>query len=159
MENETKLVVKRTFNAPRSLVFNAWTQPEHLQKWWAPEGFTAKYCSVDLREGGLFRYCMSNGEVDFWGKGTYTIINKPHHIQYTDVFSDKDGNDVPPSYYGMQSNVLSHSLVDVTFEELNNQTLVTITVSDVLEMGEEKEMAVQGWNVMFDKLEKVLAHS
>lgn len=157
MENKNELVVKRTFKAPRLLVFNAWTQPEHIKNWWAPEGFSNSYCTVDLRVGGLFRYCMTNGENDFWGKGMYTIVDKPKHIQYTDIFTDKDGNDVPPSFYGMQSDVLSSSLVDVTFEEEDNQTTVTITVSNVLEIGEEREMAIQGWNVMFDKLEKVLA--
>lgn len=157
MENETKLVITRTFKAPRLLVFNAWTQPDHIKNWWSPEGFTTSYCTVDLRVGGSFRYCQSNGENDYWGKGVYTIIDKPKHIQCTDTFTDKDGNAVPPSYYGMQSDVLSSTLVDVRFEEQQNQTTVTVTVSNMIEIGEEKEMALQGWNSLFDKLENLLA--
>ncbi|MES2779520.1 MAG: SRPBCC domain-containing protein [Bacteroidota bacterium] len=158
MENENNIVITRTFKAPRSLVFDAWTQPEHIKNWWAPKGFTNTYCTVDLRIGGEFRYCMTNPEgAEFWGKGVYKLIDKPNHIQCTDTFTDKDGNPVAPSHYGMQLDTLSDSLVDVVFEEQNNQTTVTITVTNMIEVGEEREMARQGWNDLFDNLDIVLA--
>jgi uncharacterized protein YndB with AHSA1/START domain len=47
-----ELVISRVFDAPRSLVFKTWTQPEHLARWWGPKGFTLVSCTLDVRPGG-----------------------------------------------------------------------------------------------------------
>jgi uncharacterized protein YndB with AHSA1/START domain len=48
----SELVITRVFDAPRELVWNAWTEPERVKRWWGPEGFTAPFCRIDLRVGG-----------------------------------------------------------------------------------------------------------
>ena len=53
---ERVLVIERTFDAPRSLVFKAWTEPERLMRWWGPNGFTTVSCKMDLRTGGGLAY-------------------------------------------------------------------------------------------------------
>ena len=55
---ERELVITRIFDAPRELVFQAWTDPEHLKKWWGPHGFTNPVCDVDLRLGGRWSILM-----------------------------------------------------------------------------------------------------
>ena len=118
MSNENELILTPVFNAPRQLVFEAWTNPNHLKNWWAPKGFSTIYCTVDLRIGGLFRYCMSSPDGnEFWGRGIYKVINEPAKIVYSDCFTDKEGNPVPPSHYGMQLTTIQESIVEVTFEE------------------------------------------
>ena len=53
-----ELVVTRAFDAPRELVFAAWTEPERLKRWWGPKSFTMPFCEIDLRPGGVFLRCM-----------------------------------------------------------------------------------------------------
>ena len=55
---ERMLVMTRVFDAPRELVWKAWTDPEMLMKWWGPKGFTCPHCEIDLRVGGKYLYCM-----------------------------------------------------------------------------------------------------
>ncbi len=54
---ERELVVTPLIEAPRELVFKAWTEPEHLMHWWGPKGFTTPFCRIDFRPGGVFHYC------------------------------------------------------------------------------------------------------
>ena len=50
--------ISRVFDAPRERVWQAWTEAEHLKKWWGPKGFTVTHCTVDLRPGGTMHYCL-----------------------------------------------------------------------------------------------------
>ena len=59
---ERTLVITRVFDAPRPLVFKAWTQPEHIVRWWGPKGFTLTACEMDFRPGGAFRFSMRSPE-------------------------------------------------------------------------------------------------
>ncbi len=90
---EPELVIKRLFDAPRSLVFDAWTKPEHLEHWQgAPRGFTVTAHDVDLRPGGAFRICMRSPEgVDHWLQGVYREIVKPERLVFTHVWLDAQG--------------------------------------------------------------------
>jgi len=56
--SDRELTITRIFDAPRTLVFKAWTDPRHLANWWGPRGFTLPSCSVDLRPGGEYRLHM-----------------------------------------------------------------------------------------------------
>jgi uncharacterized protein YndB with AHSA1/START domain len=78
---ERELVITRTFDAPRELVFKAWTDPEHLQHWWGPKGFTFDVAKLDFRPGGIFHYSMRSpdGHV-MWGKFVYREIVEPEKI-------------------------------------------------------------------------------
>lgn len=157
MLNENELIITRVFDAPRQILFEAFTNPVHLKNWWAPKGFSTTFCSVDLKIGGLFRYCMTSPDGnDFWGRGIYKEINKPNLIVYSDCFTDKDGNPVPPSHYGMQLTTIQESIVEITFEEVMQSTKVTLKYSRMTELGQEREMAEQGWNDMLDALENFI---
>ena len=159
MEKENEIIVSHIYDAPIQLVFDAWTNPEHLKNWWAPKTYIASYCTVDLKIGGLFRYCMSSPDgVHICGKGVYTEINAPFRLAYLDCFTDKNGNDVPPSYYGMQLDIIQISKVEIDFSEQNNRTTVKIRYSNLAEQGEEREMARQGWLEMFTNLANYLSN-
>ena len=57
--NETeRMVITRVFDAPRALVWEAWTNPKYVMQWWGPKGFTAPFCEIDFRVGGKFLCCM-----------------------------------------------------------------------------------------------------
>jgi uncharacterized protein YndB with AHSA1/START domain len=59
---EWELVTTRVVDAPRSLVFKAWTEPEHFVRWWGPNGFTTLFCKMDVRPGGVTHFCMRSHE-------------------------------------------------------------------------------------------------
>ncbi len=90
---EREFVMERIFDAPRQLVWKAWTEPERLAHWWGPKGWTLPVCKLDFREGGVWHYCMQGpaGETS-WGKAVYNEIVEPERIVYTDNFSDEEGN-------------------------------------------------------------------
>ncbi|MGA9121226.1 MAG: SRPBCC domain-containing protein [Bacteroidota bacterium] len=146
------LVISHTYDAPRSLVFRAWTDPALLMQWWAPHGCTTPFCTVDFRPGGLLHYCMrlSDGR-EIWGRGIYREIVEPERLVYTDSFADAEGNAVSPAAYGMSSSHPAESLVTVTFTEEAGRTTVTLRHS-VPESVEEREGMKQGWSEMLERL-------
>lgn len=147
-----ELVIKREFNAPKETVFKAWSDPEMLRKWWAPEGMENGHISVDFKVGGLFRYAFTAQDgTSYWGRGIYKNIDEPDYLSYEDCFTDEDGNDVPPSHFGMDSDELEVSMVEVRFEEKDGRTTMTVT----MEAGSNAEDVGKGWHSMFDKLQAV----
>ena len=112
------LVMTRVFDAPRDLVWKAWTDPEHAKRWWGPKNFTAPYIKIDLSVGGKYLFCMRSPDgKDYWTTGVYREIKKPERIVCTDSFADEKGNVVPASHYGMKDDFPTEMLVTVTFEE------------------------------------------
>ncbi len=121
------IVVSRLINAPRERVWHAWTDPEHMMRWWGPQHFTAPSCRIDLRVGGSYLFCMRSPEgQDFWSTGVYREIVPHERIVYTDCFADEHGNVVPASYYGMDASYPLETLVTVQLEDVNGQTKLTI---------------------------------
>ncbi len=147
----TDLVITRVFDAPRELVWKAWTDPEHLMRWWGPEHFTSPVCKVDFRVGGKYLFAMRSPEgQDFWSTGTYKEIVPLERIVYTDSFSDADGNLISPETYGFEAGYPIAPDVTLTFEDQGGKTRLTIaTTRPVGEMG---EMAELGFNQSLDKL-------
>jgi uncharacterized protein YndB with AHSA1/START domain/pimeloyl-ACP methyl ester carboxylesterase len=147
----TGVVIQRTFDAPRELVFKAWTDPKHLTQWWGPRGFSVPHVEVDVRPGGVFRVDMMGEDgVVLPGNGTFHEIN-PHDrlVVVTEAFPDANGN--------MMLRV-RHT---VTFEEAGaNKTALTLRAA-VLKSSPEVRESVKwmevGWNSSFDKLEEALA--
>jgi uncharacterized protein YndB with AHSA1/START domain len=154
-----EIVLTRLFNAPRSLVFEAWTDPRHLLRWWAPAGCTAAHCTVDLRPGGAFHFCMrlDDGR-EIWGLGIYREIIAPEKIVYVDSFSDASGRKVEPGYYGMSADHPSETLVTVTFAEDQGRTRVTLMHS-FPESVRERADTEKGWGEMLDSLAAHLAEN
>ncbi|MBQ4899097.1 SRPBCC domain-containing protein [Paenibacillus sp. Marseille-P2973] len=90
-----EIMITRTFDAPRELVFNAWTQPELLAKWWGPEGYDMYVARLDLRPGGLFLGRQSSPEgYEMWGKFVYQEIAAPEKLVFVQSFSDEEGKTI-----------------------------------------------------------------
>ena len=151
------LMITRVFDAPRTLVFKAWTQPESLKHWWAPKDFICPVSRIDLRPGGKYLNCMRSPEgKDYWSQGVYRQIAEPERIVCTDSFADEHGNPVSPESYGMSSDWPSEALIEVTFTEHEGKTEVTVQHSPI-KPGSERDMCRQGWNECLDKLADYLA--
>ena len=84
--------IERVFDAPRELVFDAWTKVEHLLQWYAPHGCTVRIVELDARPGGRFHFCIHNPSFgDCWCVGVYREVVRPERIVYTLATADSDG--------------------------------------------------------------------
>lgn len=154
-----ELVITRRFDAPRALVWEAWTHPEKIKQWWGPKGFSCPHTKVDLREGGSYLNCMRSPEgKEFWSTGTYKEINAPSKLVCTDSFADPEGNVVPASYYGFEEDFPLTMEIEVLLDEINTKTRMTLKHTGIPE-GEMTEETQKGWNQSFDKLESYLKTS
>jgi uncharacterized protein YndB with AHSA1/START domain len=100
-----ELFITRVFDAPRELVWKAWTDPELMKKWLGPKDFTAPVCKIDLRVGGRYLCSMRSPEgQDFWSTGTYREIVALERLIMTDSFTDAEGNVVPATHYGLSAD-------------------------------------------------------
>lgn len=151
-----EVVITRTFDAPRALVWKAWTDPDHFARWWGPKGYTALVMKMNLQVGGAHLWCMRapDGQ-DSWTVGTYQEIVPMERIVYIESFADGDGNPVPPSHYGFEGDWPPTMLVTVTFEEAAGKTAMTLRHAG-MPAGEIIELATAGWNESFDKLAESL---
>jgi uncharacterized protein YndB with AHSA1/START domain len=149
--------ITRVFDAPRSEVWKAWTEPERLKQWWSPKGFTTHTCKVDLRPGGVFLYGMTapDGRA-MWGKFVYRKIEAPKRLEFIVSFSDpKGGVTRHPSSPGWPLEILS----TVSFEEQGGKTKVTVQWSPHNATEEERKTfdegrasMQQGWTGTLDQL-------
>jgi uncharacterized protein YndB with AHSA1/START domain len=148
---EQAIVIRRTLAAPRELVFSAWTSPEHFVKWWGPQGYTAPYCTIDLRPGGELHFCMRSPEgVDHWCKGVFVEIDEPARLVYTDFFVDTKGERVEASYYGLGEGWPLETLVTVTFDDVaEGKTELTLTHAVGQAPADHRNGAQQGWSESF----------
>lgn len=148
----SELVITRVFDAPRELVWQAWIDPQHIQRWWGPKDFSAPACKIDFRVGGKYLFCMRSPEgQDYWSTGVYREIVPLERIVCTDSFADEAGNVVPATYYGMSADFPLEMLVTVTFEDQAGKTKLTLKHTG-LPAGDMSEETGAGWNQSFDKL-------
>ncbi len=112
-KSERELVVTRTFNGPARLVFEAWTKPELLKRWWAPKSFGVSFisCEADVRAGGTYRFVFghpaSEQPMAFFGR--YIEVTPPARLVWTNDEGGEGG-----------------SITTVTFEERGTETLVVV---------------------------------
>jgi len=153
----TEIVINRIFEAPRKSVWNAWTNPEYLMKWWGPKYYTSPVCRVDLRAGGSYLFCLRSpkGE-EFWSTGTYKKIIPIQRIVCTDSFADKNGNIIQASALGFQNEWPLELLMTISFHELEGKTKMRLNHSGFPTGGATK-LAEVGWNESFDKLDLILS--
>ncbi len=155
---EQVVVITRAFDAPRELVWKAWTDCDRLMRWWGPKDFTTPLCKIDLRPGGVFHNCMRSAEGrDYCGKGVYREIVDPERIVFTDSFADKKGNIVPATYYGMSADYPLEMLVTVTFAEHKGKTKLTLKHALGSVPASERDLCHLGWSESLDKLTGELA--
>lgn len=152
VSNGGELTLERVFDAPREVVFKAFTESDRLMQWWGPREWPLAVSNLDLRVGGDWHYCMKgpNGE-EAWGKAIYREIDPPSRLVYEDAFSDAAGN--------VDSN-LPVAVTSVDFIAHEGKTkLVSKTVypsaealSQVIDMG-----MVEGVSETWDRLDEYLA--
>jgi uncharacterized protein YndB with AHSA1/START domain len=146
--------IVRVINAPRERVWQAWTEPDILKHWCGLKTYTVPYYSVDLRVGGKTLNCIRSAEgMEMWSTGTYLEIVEGKHLVITDNFADKDGNIVPASTYGMTMEWPSDAKIDLTFEDLDGKTRLTVKHINV-PVGQEGDLTDQGWKEYLDRLEE-----
>lgn len=149
---EHALAISRVFDAPRELVWRAWTEPERFMRWWGPKDFTSPSCEIDLRVGAKYLWCTQwPGGRKSYTTGEYREIVPFERLVYTDSFADANGTVVPASYYDMTEEIPLEMLVTVTFEEHEGQTTMTLRHAGFL-TAELSDMTSAGWNESFDKL-------
>jgi uncharacterized protein YndB with AHSA1/START domain len=106
------IIGSRIFDAPRDLVFSAFTNPEHLAQWWGPTGFTTTTHSFDFRAGGVWRFVMHGPDGrDYQNRITFDEIVKPERI----VYHHGGADDVEPVQFK----------TTVTFDDLGGKTRLT----------------------------------
>ena len=149
-----QLVIERTLKSPPERVFDAFTDPDQLTKWWWPTGFTCPAAEVDLRVGGTYRLAMewpdfipTEAQFSHYMGGEYYEIDRPHRL----VMSGRAVND--------EQGELFATLIEVTFEAREGGTALTMRQSYFEPMPPPEAMAgaEQGWSEQFDKLERLLA--
>jgi uncharacterized protein YndB with AHSA1/START domain len=150
--SEREFVMERILDAPRELVFQAWSDPKHLEQWWGPKGWTLPVCKMDFRPGGVWHYCMRGPEgEEGWGKAVYREIVEPERIVYVDSFADAEGN----ALEGMPETVIT-----VTFTEQAGKTKLTSRAQFASAADLETTLGMgmaEGLSETWDRLEEYLA--
>lgn len=149
---DDEIIITRIFDAPRILVFKAWTDPKHLREWWGPHGFTNPRVEVDLRPGGAWHIDMQSPDGKIYpNKGKYLEIVKNERIVYSDEVDPTDavwGGNPPPS-----------ATNTVIFEDYQGKTRVT-SISRLASAAERDRMiklgALEGFGQMLERLEALL---
>ena len=140
---EREIVMTREYDAPRELVWKAWTEAEHLTKWWGPDGFTTTIHEIDVRPGGMWRFIMHGPDgTDYPNRAVYREVSPPARLTYDhgdDIDDDPNAFDVTVTFDdlgGGRTRVTNH-LVFRTAEqrsaaigfgavELGNQTMARL---------------------------------
>ncbi len=144
-----ELTITRLFDAPRALVFKAWTDPKHLAQWWGPQGYTNPVCTLDVRPGGALYIEMTGPDgIAIPNRGIFREVVEPERLVFTTrVFEDEAGNP--------RLEVLN----TITFTEVGDKTRLTMHALVLIAAPEVSEALggmEQGWNESLDRLTDVL---
>lgn len=146
-----RLTIRRSFDAPKALVWNCYTKAELLDQWFAPEPLTARTKSMEFREGGHWHFAMIDPDgTKYWGRFDYDTIDPTDSYRARDAFSDETGTvnqDMPVSVW------------DVTFEESAPHTVVQIvaTYETAEAMQSVRDMGMEtGMISIFQRLDSLL---
>lgn len=149
LPSDRELRVSREFDAPRALVFKAYTDPALVQRWlWGPDDWPMAECTIDCRVGGAYRYVWRNAQLGDMGMGgKFLEIAPPARLVVTELF-DQDWTE-------------GETVCTTTFEDLNGgtRTLVTTTVLYSSQNARDNAMKtpmLEGWGVCFDRLDGLL---
>jgi uncharacterized protein YndB with AHSA1/START domain len=113
--SDRDLVITRVIDAPRPLVFRAWTDPDQIARWWGPKGFVTVDHDMDVRPGGTYRFTMRSPEgTDHRKRGVYREIVEPERIVFTFAWVEPDGQ---PGH---------ETLITVTLKEEGTKTKLTL---------------------------------
>jgi uncharacterized protein YndB with AHSA1/START domain len=142
---DAEVTLVRVLDAPRHLVWKAWTDPEQLAQWWGPKGFTNPVCEIDVRRGGKIRIDMHGpaGEV-YPTTGIFHEIDPPSRIVFESAALDENGK------------VLLEGFTIVTFEEQGRKTKLTVEAISVVVRPGTLNMCKgmdEGWAQSLDRLD------
>jgi len=161
-----EFLISRVLDAPRALVFEVWTDPKHMARWWGPKGFTNPVCEMDLRIGGVHRVVMRSPEgVEYPIKGQYREIVAPERLVMT-----LDCSEHPDAWHDMvkpnrgkgERNPAGVMLQTVTFEDLAGKTKLTIRTrfeSAAIRDAMLKMGMTEGWSQSLDRLQAHVANT
>ncbi|WP_214829518.1 SRPBCC family protein [Exiguobacterium algae] len=155
----TTLVIERIFNAPRQLVFEAFSTPAHLEAWWGPAGWKTDVHAFEFKPGGIWHYCMTcidKEQGDFygmesWGKSTFIDIDPYARIVYTDAFSDASGHvnpDMPVMTITNEFVETPEGTLLISRSELPDEK----TLKQIIDMG-----SIEGYSSQLDRLDAILS--
>jgi len=157
-----EFVISRTFDAPRELMWKAWTERARLMQWFGPKGFTMSTAELDFRRGGSLHYCLRSPDgKEMWGKFVYREIVVPERIVLVNSFSDEKG--------GLTRHPFSPTwplemLSTTTFAEQAGKTTMTLQWCPLNPTGAERKTLDtshdgmrQGWTGTLDQLAEYLA--
>jgi len=154
------LVVTRIIDAPLELVWRAWTDPEHVKRWWGPKYYTSPTCRIDLRVGGKYVFCMrapqDQGGQDSYTAGVYKKIVPMERLEFTQGLSDQDGNPIDPAQLGMPPDFPKELRTSVVFKAKGAMTELTITEYNWT-VGQMFVYSLAGLHQSIDKLAESLA--
>jgi len=158
--------ITRTFDAPRELVWKAWTERDRLMEWFGPKGFKMSVANLDLRPGGIFHYCLIGPDgKEMWGKFVYREIVKPERIVLVNSFSDAEGN---LTRHPFSATWPREMLSTTTFTEKDGKTTIMLVWSPLNPTEEERQTfdstlaqggMNQGWSGTFEQLTEYLANT
>lgn len=133
----------RVFDAPLERVFEAFTEPAELAKWWGPHGFTTPEIHLDLRVGGSYRFTMQppDGEA-FHLSGAFLEIHPPARPSFTFRWDEPDPDD-------------RETVVSLSLDSVGGVTTVSLSQGQFATEG-RLELHREGWSDSFDKLDAVL---
>lgn len=157
------LVMSRIFDAPVERVWQAWTDPKDVMRWWGPDKFTAPSAEINFHEGETSVVCMrapqEYGGQELYSTWAYTKIVPCEQIEYTHNLSDKDGRKIDPASLGLPADFPQDQRHVVTFQALGNKaTEMTITQHNWT-AGQMKERAEIGLGQCLAKMALLLASS
>ena len=148
------VTVERVMEAPREVVWRAWSECEHFARWYGPEGFTLPTCEMDFRVGGTHLWGMRSPDGwEMWTTGVYREIDPVERFSTTEVTCDADGN--PANGPGMDAPM--ETLLTVVLEDLGGgQTKMSVSQTGWADPSMAGG-AGAGWMQALEKLADALA--
>lgn len=151
-----EVFIEETFNASIKTVFEAWTDPEKLMKWYAPDGCTVHFKKIEIRTGGQFHSCISNPQYgDCWCIGEYLEVIPYSKIVFTMINADENGSPINPVDIGMDPDWPGETLVTVTLTEENEKTRLQLRQT-VLQLLAKKTGAYPSWLQMLNNMRALI---
>jgi len=159
-----EFIISRAFDAPRDLVWKAWTERERLMQWFGPKGFTMAAAKMDFRPGGQLHYCLKSPDgKEMWGKFVYREIVAPERIVLVNSFSDEKGG---LTHHPFKPTWPREMLSTTAFTEQAGTTTITLEWHPLNPTDEERKTfdsshdgMKQGWTGTFDQLAEYLANA
>lgn len=145
LPSDREISMTRVFNAPARVLFDVWTKPEHVRKWYGVRQTTVTVCDIDLRVGGAWRWVVTRNGMDIAFSGVFREIDPPRRLQRTEVFEAMPG---------------AESLVTLAFDEKDGQT--TLTMNMLFQSKQDRDVALKsgmelGIKECFQKIDDLVA--